>query len=434
MNENELQGYRFDKEIGKGVLSKVYLAIKTDTGERFAIKRIDKTFLCDKRYKKYLNNSIFILNKINHENVTKFYGFKITMNYLYIIFEYCNGGDLQSCLSKYMNKYNKPFPEEIVQHIMRQIILGFVYLHSCQILHRYIKLENILVEFNSEEDKNNLDMLKTDIKIAGFDFCTYSKGENSVNDNLVFGLLRIMEEIENGSNIRGDKKNDIWNLGIITYELLIGSPPFEAISDEELIKKIEKGIYKIPSNISLSKEALSFLNGMIRFYPKDRLSIEELAKQYFLTKNIIAFHIIYPKKNEIGPNVVINIRNKYENKINNLWCNYNESYLMSSIEPKETEDIRPFYLYNYHKNKFKDKSKDSIGIEIEKKIDDNCENKGVQIENNFSMGDYLNNFFDEMNKDYYYVKPLLMPTQPPNIIYNSVDPIDQCMITLYNNL
>jgi serine/threonine protein kinase len=72
MYGDELQGYRFDKEIGKGAFSKVYLATKKDTGERYAIKRIDKSFVNDKRYKKYLNNEIFILNNIKHENVIKY--------------------------------------------------------------------------------------------------------------------------------------------------------------------------------------------------------------------------------------------------------------------------------------------------------------------------------------------------------------------------
>ena len=399
MYGDELQGFRFDKEIGKGAFSKVYLATKKDTGERYAIKRIDKSFVNDKRYKKYLNNEIFILNNIKHENVIKYEGMKSTMNYLYLMFEYCNGGDLQSCLNKYMDKYNKPFPEEIVQYIMKQIISGFVYLHGRQILHRDIKLENILVKFKSEEDKNNLNMLKT---------------------------------IENDSDFGYDQKADIWSLGTITYELLIGCPAFEASSYDELIQKIEAGNYRIPHDISLSKEAISFLNGMMRYDAKTRLSIDELAKQHFLTRDISTFHYIHLKKSklDLAQSIVINSKEEKNSNINNIWSIYDGSSDVSQMDPKETQDEKSFLPQNYNKNKIKDEPTDIVGMEIEKqKMDDAYKNEGIQEKINSSMSDYLNKCFDEMNKDCFYIEPLLIPTQPSDS-YNSVDPISQFMDTL----
>ena len=437
MYGNELQGYRFDKEIGKGAFSKVYLATKIDTGERFAIKRIDKSFVNDKRYKKYLNNEIFILNNTKHENIIKYEGMKSTMNYLYLIFEYCNGGDLHSCLSKYMDKYNKPFPEEIVQYIMKQIISGFVYLHGRQILHRDIKLENILVNFKSEEDKNNLNMLKTDIKITDFGFSRYLKGDNLAKSvlgnpiNMDPKILKKMARIENDSDFGYDQKADIWSLGTITYELLIGCPAFDASSYDELIQKIEAGNYKIPHEISLSKEAISFLNGMMRYDPKSRLSIDELAKQFFLTKDISTFHYIHLKKSkmDLAQSIIINSKEEKNININNIWNFYDESSEMAQIDPKESQDERPFCQYqNYIK--IKEEPKDFVGIEIEKQeMDDAYKNEGVQEKINSSMGDYLHKCFDEMNKDCFYIEPLLIPTQPSDS-YNSVDPISQFMDTL----
>ena len=438
MYGDELQGYRFDKEIGKGAFSKVYLATKKDTGERYAIKRIDKSFVNDKRYKKYLNNEIFILNNIKHENVIKYEGMKSTMNYLYLIFEYCNGGDLQSCLSKYMDKYNKPFPEEIVQYIMKQIISGFVYLHGRQILHRDIKLENILVKFKSEEDKNNLNMLKTDIKITDFGFSRYLKGDNLAKSvlgnpiNMDPKILRKMARIENDSDFGYDQKADIWSLGTITYELLIGCPAFEASSYDELIQKIEAGNYRIPHDISLSKEAISFLNGMMRYDAKTRLSIDELAKQFFLTRDISTFHYIHLKKSklDLAQSIVINSKEEKNSNINNIWSIYDGSSDVSQMDPKETQDEKSFLPQNYNKNKIKDEPTDIVGMEIEKqKMDDAYKNEGIQEKINSSMSDYLNKCFDEMNKDCFYIEPLLIPTQPSDS-YNSVDPISQFMDTL----
>ena len=438
MYGDELQGFRFDKEIGKGAFSKVYLATKKDTGERYAIKRIDKSFVNDKRYKKYLNNEIFILNNIKHENVIKYEGMKSTMNYLYLMFEYCNGGDLQSCLNKYMDKYNKPFPEEIVQYIMRQIISGFVYLHGRQILHRDIKLENILVKFKSEEDKNNLNMLKTDIKITDFGFSRYLKGDNLAKSvlgnpiNMDPKILRKMARIENDSDFGYDQKADIWSLGTITYELLIGCPAFDATSYDELIQKIEKGNYRIPHDISLSKEAIAFLNGMMRYDPKTRLSIDELAKQFFLTKDISTFHYIHLRKSklDLAQSIVINAKEEKNSNINNIWSFYDENSDVSQIDPKDSIGDKSFIPHEYSKTKIKDEPKDVVGMEIEKqKMDDAYKNEGTQEKIDSSMSGYLHKCFDEMNKDCFYIEPLLIPTQPSDS-YNSVDPISQFMDTL----
>ena len=438
MYGNELQGFRFDKQIGKGAFSTVYLATKVDTGEKYAIKRIDKSFVTDKRYKKYLNNEIFILNNIKHENVIKYEGMKSTMNYLYLMFEYCNGGNLQTCLNDYMDKYNKPFPEDIVQYIMRQVIAGFVYLHGRQILHRDIKLENILVKFKSEEDKNNLNMLKTDIKITDFGFSRYLKGDNLAKSvlgnpiNMDPKILRKMARIENDSDFGYDQKADIWSLGTITYELLIGCPAFDATSYDELIQKIETGNYRIPHDISLSKEAIAFLNGMMRYDPKTRLSIDELAKQFFLTKDISTFHYIHLKKSkmDLAQSIVINAKEEKNSNINNIWSFYDENSDVSQIDPKESIGEKSFIPQEYSKNKIKDEPKDVVGMEIEKqKMDDAYKNEGKQEKIDSSMSGYLHKCFDEMNKDCFYIEPLLIPTQPSDS-YNSVDPISQFMDTL----
>ena len=178
MFDEEIEGYKLEKEIGQGAFSKVLIATKLDTGEKCAIKKIDKSYINDRRFKKYLNNEIFILGEIKNEYTIKFYEVKVGMNYIYLIFEFCNGGDLQSCLQKYMDKYNKPFTQEIVQHIMRQVISGFVYLHTRNILHRDIKLENLLVKFPTEKDKEELNMLSCQVKITDFGFARYIKAEN----------------------------------------------------------------------------------------------------------------------------------------------------------------------------------------------------------------------------------------------------------------
>ena len=118
------------------------------------------------------------MKDINHENIVKLNDIKETSDYLYFIREYCNGGNLDECVQKYLETHNSPFPEELVQCFMRQIISAVKYLHDKRIIHRHITLDNILVHYDSEEDRINKNLLKAKVKIIDFGFARYlQKGE-----------------------------------------------------------------------------------------------------------------------------------------------------------------------------------------------------------------------------------------------------------------
>ena len=96
--------------------------------DKYATKKIDKTFTSNPRIKKYLENQINNLKEIDHPNVIKLYDIKETSLSYFLVMEFCNGGSLSNCFEEYKNKNKKPFPEEIVQYLMRQIISGINYL------------------------------------------------------------------------------------------------------------------------------------------------------------------------------------------------------------------------------------------------------------------------------------------------------------------
>ena len=111
--------FKLEKELGKGIFSNVFLATRIKDGSKFAIKRMYKCLINDKRYMKYINNEIFILKQINCQHVIKLYKIITDINFIYLAFEYCNGGDLNNCLKKYMEmNNNRAFPQKVVQHIM----------------------------------------------------------------------------------------------------------------------------------------------------------------------------------------------------------------------------------------------------------------------------------------------------------------------------
>ena len=210
-----------------------------------------------------------------------------------------------------LNEIKAP-SEEIIQYVMRQIIHVIKYLHNKKIVHTNISLDNIMINYEDENDRINNNIMKAKIKIIGFSLASYLKkgeylysitgGHINLDPICIFKLNKIQEYKYSGY----DEKVDIWSLGIIFYKLLIGKNPFDANSMKELVQKLEKGDYYVP--ITLSKEALSFLNNMLQFEPKDRLNIDILYNHEFLRKNVSDFTKL--KFNEKISEIKLNIKKK----------------------------------------------------------------------------------------------------------------------------
>ena len=332
------------KLLGKGSFGEVYLSTKKGCKEYLATKKIPKKYAEDPKIKKYFQNEIKILREIKHKNIMKLYDVKITLNHYYLICELCNGGSLTECLDKYRKIYRKPFTEEIVQYLMIQIIDAIKYLHSKKIIHRDLKLDNILVNFSTDKDKNTANMLKSQVKIIDFGFATHLKFGNLAESTLGSPINmdpKILEKLNShGGKSAYDEKADIWSLGTVCYEMLIGKATFDANDMNELVKKVEKGVYTIPTY--LSKEVVSFLNAMLQYDAKCRLSAEELSRHHFLRKNVKDFTKIdlsKVKKNlKSDKEIQINVKN---NK--SIWAIFNDD------DEKALADV-PGYILEENSN------------------------------------------------------------------------------------
>ena len=422
------------KSIGKGAFGEVFLTTKRGTQQQFATKKVQKSVVLQEKVKKYFNNEIFILRTVNHPNIIKLHEIKQTLNNFYLVFDLCNGGGLSNCLEKYMkNNGNKPFTQEIVQHIMRQLVSGLQYLHNNKILHRDLKSDNVLVNFEKEEDKKNFDLLKCVVKIIDFGFARYLENDTLAQSvlgspiNMDPQILMKMRKIDNNQSFGYDQKADIWSLGTICYEILIGSPPFDATSYEELTSKIQRGNYKIPNNLQLSVEAVSFLNAMLQYDPKQRLDINQLAKHKFLTLNSKEFTPLSLKKVQqrfSNNDLTMNTKNITQSVLSIFEINEGS---IDDIEPGMIDPKAP--NYSGENKGIVDKIDDPLGnmnkqfgnmvinnTENGKKNDNVMKNNNKNNEtDNFNVKDIkdlLYDSFDKMNKDFYYIEPMLIPIVP----------------------
>ena len=285
--------YKLIKNIGKGSFGEVYLTKKGNSPKLYATKIIPYSNLKTEESKKYLKNEIKIMQQLDHPNIIKLYDVKDINEHKYLVMDYINGGSLSEFFTKYKQFYGAPFPQKMIQFFIKQIVDGLVYIHSKNIIHRDIKLENILLDFPPNIKTENRDYTQATVKIIDFGLSTQLQGKKgdlakSVVGSPIYMDPIIIQKYKEAGGIQKfkfyDEKADIWSLGAITYEMLTGRDLFKAKNLKDLINKIDIGNYFLDVK-DLSCEMISFLNCMLQYYPKKRLSAEELAKHQFLNKD-----------------------------------------------------------------------------------------------------------------------------------------------------
>ena len=398
------------KCLGKGAFGEVYLTSRQGSKQKYATKKIDKKYVSRPKAKKYLDNEIKILKEVDHPNIIKLYEVKETTQFFYLIMELCNGGSLADRLEEYIKKNKKPFPEETVQYLMKQIMSAINYLHSRNILHRDIKLDNILVNFDNDEDKRNNNVLKAKVKIIDFGFArhlapaqlAYSTLGSPVNMDP--GILRKLNKMDNQNEYGYDEKADIWSLGTICYEMLIGKSTFDANSMRDLVRKVESGNYYLPT--TLSKEAVSFLNGMLQYDSKKRLSANQLYNHKFLKKpysELTKINLKEASKNIIDSQLKINSKNNQS-----IWVIFEtneEDGDLDDISPmvempinhQQQQNVEMQKINNDNENKF---NMPGLGKDDGEKIDEKVMKKNIL------------EAFDMMNDDFIFIEPKLIPVIP----------------------
>ena len=340
----QIDNLTLEKELGRGQFGSVYLTKIDNDNTPYATKVYDRqTIEKSKDLLRYIQTEATILKNLNHPNIVKLKEVKKTKKHFYIVMEFCNGGELSQNLKKYQAKYNKAFPEEIVQYLMKQIVNGINYLHNLDIMHRDIKLDNILLHYDNEEDKKNLNIMKGTVKIIDFGFAIFLNnklGETAVGSPQNMDP-RILEKLTNKGRLKKlgyDKKADIWSLGSICYEMLIGRAVFDAEDLEELVFLIEKGDYQLPSG--LSREVVSFLNGMLQYDSTIRLSSFQLVHHRFLTEDIKNFH-------KINLTISLNVQHA---KNQTIWDIFNEedAKKLNNISPAQIDQNQNQNQKNYN--------------------------------------------------------------------------------------
>ena len=321
--------------IGKGNFGSISKILRKNDNKILVWKELDYGLMSEKE-KQNIVSEVNILKELHHPNIVQYYDRIIDKKNkkIFIIMEYCEGGDIGNVIKK-LKKTKEYFPEELIWKFFIQVLMALKTCHNHKegkILHRDIKPSNVFLD-----GENNA-------KLGDFGLSRMLSEENNFAYSRV-GTPYYMspEQIE---DMRYNEKSDIWSLGCFLYELATFSPPFNATNQLSLALKIKSGnVANIPS--IYSQELSSVIMCLMRVNPENRPNAEEITNY---------------------PPVIIRIR---ERKLK-------EYYL--KLKKKEQDLQKREEIVNMKEEEIKKKEKDFVERESEiNKKEDNLENKELEL-------------------------------------------------------
>ncbi|XP_050360175.1 serine/threonine-protein kinase ULK3-like [Nymphalis io] len=270
MSFPKIEGYVVTEKLGSGSYSTVYKAY-TKVGARsiVAIKCVDKARV--KHSGAAIDNlitEIRLLKTLTHPHIVHMKHFTWDDRNIYIITEYCCGGDL----SKYIHKYGR-VPEKRVLYFLQQLASALKFLREKGVVHMDLKPHNMLLHKGSEG--------KYVLKVADFGFAQHLSEDST--KSVRGSPLYMAPEMLLGDY---DARVDLWSVGVIMYECLFGKAPYSSATFKELLDKIQRRApIEIPPNSSISAGCRDLLTRLLQHDPDKRISYEEFFAHDYLDLN-----------------------------------------------------------------------------------------------------------------------------------------------------
>jgi len=259
--------YVIGKELGRGRFSRVCECVNKATGKHMAVKIIDKTTI-EPEEKGLLRTEIAVLKLVNHPNIIRMEGLYESKNYLYIVMEMLQGGEL------FERIVGKPrFTEADAAKLIRPLLESVAYLHDLGIVHRDLKPENILCGQELE-----------DLKIADFGLSKMLLPKERM-DTACGTLSYVAPEV---LTMQGyGQEADMWSVGVIMFLLVCGKLPFDGDDHDEIIRNTIQAEVRVNQAVwsKLSEEARSLMLAMLNKSPKERISAKDALRSPFILKH-----------------------------------------------------------------------------------------------------------------------------------------------------
>ncbi|XP_032865544.2 NUAK family SNF1-like kinase 2 [Tyto alba] len=251
--------YEFLETLGKGTYGKVKKA-RERSGKLVAIKSIRKDKIKDEQDLVHIRREIEIMSSLNHPHIIAVHEVFENSSKIVIVMEYASKGDLYDYISE-----RQRLTEQEARHFFRQVVSAVYYCHKNGIVHRDLKLENILLDTNGN------------IKIADFGLSNVYQ-QDKLLQTYCGSPLYASPEIINGRPYKGPEV-DSWSLGVLLYILVHGTMPFDGHDYKTLVKQITSGDYREPTKLS---DACGLIRWMLMVNPERRATIEDIATHWWV--------------------------------------------------------------------------------------------------------------------------------------------------------
>jgi len=252
--------YLYGRQIGHGAFGKVNIALHVASGRLVAIKSFNKKNLKKKNAKQKINNEIEMLSRLRHPFISQILDSFETETHIFIVMEYICGD-----LLGFIRKRGK-LSETVSKIIFKQLIEGLKYIHKKKIVHRDIKLDNILID------------LTNTIKICDFGVSRKISKDEIMHEHCGTPAYIAPEIFEN--NGYTGFQCDIWSAGVTLYYILGGIQPFRASSIKDLEKKVITGDFEPIEEVS--EEANNLIKLMLKTDPKKRINEDKILNHPWL--------------------------------------------------------------------------------------------------------------------------------------------------------
>ncbi|NXT68704.1 HUNK kinase, partial [Chaetops frenatus] len=262
--------YLIGRKLGEGSFAKVREGLHVLTGEKVAVKVIDKKRAKKDTYvTKNLRREGQIQQMIRHPNIAQLLDILETENSYYLVMELCPGGNL---MHKIYEK--KRLEEHEARKYIRQLILAVEHLHRAGVVHRDLKIENLLLD-----EDNNIKLIDFGLSnCAGI--LGYSDPFSTQCGSPAYAAPELLARKKYGPKI------DVWSIGVNMYAMLTGTLPFtvEPFSLRALYQKmVDKEMNPFPTQ--LSSAAINFLRSLLEPDPAKRPNIQQALANRWLNEN-----------------------------------------------------------------------------------------------------------------------------------------------------
>jgi len=280
----------YSHEIGRGNKTIVRKCTERSSRNQYAVKSVKRI---DKIEYEHMRTEANLLTALTHPSIIKIIDSYEDDKYLHMVVEICNGGELYDQVVKSNNKSDirkSCFSEEVVAVIVHRVVDAVAYLHEHNIVHRDLKLENIL--FKSKADDSNINKDKcnfTDIRVIDFGLSRRYNTHHRVGSlkkltSFVGTKFYVAPEVLNHSYTHAA---DVWSIGILAYELLSAKSPFSGRTDQELFDKIQACCdvkFQSPGFDDISDDAKDFIRCLLVKDEDSRPTASELLDYPWMIK------------------------------------------------------------------------------------------------------------------------------------------------------